>query len=123
MDIEKTFPKTFKMFRFHRYVVIVISCALFIGASISAIHIGESPILGSLAALGVAILFAAFSLYSNKRIQKRFQQNPKANWLTVVLIAFKMSLLGIGIPAVKELLNKDNRALLKQTIKKNHSSF
>ena len=107
----QNFKKTTRMLKYHRILVYIISLVIFIGPSISAIRIGVSPILGPVVALLISILFVSLLIYLNKQAVRGLYNRDFNAWFILVFLSFKMSFLIFGIPALKELLNKDNRKL------------
>ncbi len=100
---KQTLPHTFKMLRFHRYFIIVATAVIFIGPSISAIRIGNSPIAGVVVAFIIAALFFTLFYRINITVQKRVAQGEQSAWISCVLLSLKMVIFVVGILALREL--------------------
>jgi hypothetical protein len=103
-------PYTMKLLEIHRYVMLVVSVLVVMGASISAIRIGNAPVAGPLVVLVIMGLFYGMVVWQNGRIRRGLQEGDFRAWLQAVIWASVMSLLIVGIPAARELLSPTVRA-------------
>jgi hypothetical protein len=104
-------PHTLRLLKFHRYFAAVIAGIVVIGATISAIQIGNEPVLGPLVAMLVMGLFYAVLLWQNKKVTQGLKEKQSGAWLNALFWAMVMSLFVIGIPAVRELWSKETRSM------------
>lgn len=102
-------PHTTRLLTIHRYLSAVIALVVVVGASISAIQIGEAPVLGPIIVFLIMAAFYTFAIWQNRSIQAGLAQGLASAWLRAVFVAIIMSLLIVGLPATRELLSRDVR--------------
>jgi hypothetical protein len=102
-------PHTTRLLTFHRYLSALIALVVVVGASISAIQIGEAPVLGPIIVFLIMAAFYAVAIWQNRTIQAGLAQGLASAWLKALFFALIMSLLIVGIPAARELLSRDVR--------------
>ena len=111
--MTKTMPSHFyytqRLLRIHRSLIGAVSVIIFIGASASAIRIGNAPVLGPLVALIIMGLFFGIFYAVSKYIERGLFRGDPTAWIGSFLLSLCLCLFIIGIPATKELLTPEVR--------------
>ena len=97
------------MLQFHRYFIILATAVIFIGPSISAIQLGNSPEAGVIVAFIIATIFFILFYRINITVQKRVIQGEQSAWFSCVVLSLKMAIFVVGILALRELFAAEVR--------------
>lgn len=104
-----TLYHTRRLLHIHRGIIGALSFIIVVGASISAIRIGNAPVFGPIVALAImGAFFAAFYAVS-KHIERGLLRSDPMAWIGSLFLALCMCVFIIGIPATKELLASEVR--------------
>ncbi len=103
------FHHTRRLLRIHRYIVGLVSVVVVIGASVSAIRIGNAPVLGPVVVFAVMGIFFGVMYAMNKHIERGLFRGDLRAWISAFFWALLMCIFVIGIPATRELLSSDVR--------------
>jgi uncharacterized transporter YbjL len=93
----------------HRYLNALASVVIAVGASVSAIRIGNAPVLGPLVAVAIMVLFFVLLYGMNKHVERGLFRGDIFAWGSAVFWSLVMFIFIVGIPALKELFSLDVR--------------
>ena len=103
------FHQTKRILKIHRYVISAVAIFVAIGASASAIRIGNAPIPGPIVVIIIMALSWGILMWQNKVVLKQLEDQNPLGWFAALIWALTLSLFLVGIPAVRELLSKEVR--------------
>ncbi len=102
-------PHTRRLLRIHRYLSALASIVIAVGASASAIRIGNAPVLGTIVAVAIMAVFFVVLYGINRHVERGLFREDIHAWIGAVFWSLAMSIFIVGIPALKELLTLDVR--------------
>jgi hypothetical protein len=102
-------PHTRRLLRIHRYLSALVSAVIAVGASASAIRIGNAPVLGPIVAVAIAVLFFVLLYGINRYVERGLLRGDILAWSNAVFWSLAMSVFIVGIPALRELFSPDVR--------------